>query len=102
MRGTMIELGRRDFLLYTTGYVPFLRVYPGMRIPNPLEVVEHHGTTAADTLCAEILALTKLNWNSCACAGSNPITLDFSRKVSDVLKELPPDVPPLTQYRYYI
>lgn len=102
VRGTMIELGRRDFLVYTTGYVPFLRVYPGMRIPNPLEIVEHHGTTAADTLCSEILALTKLNWNSCAYAGGNPVTLDFSRKVSDVLKELPPDVQPLTQYRYYI
>jgi hypothetical protein len=34
IRGTMIQLGRRDFLLYTTGYVPFLRVYPGMRVPN--------------------------------------------------------------------
>jgi len=98
----MIEVGRRDFLLYTTGYVPFLRVYPGMRVPNPLEIVEHHGTTAPDTLCSEILALTKLNWNSCAFAGSDPVTLDFSRKVSSVLKELPPEVPPLTQYRYYI
>ncbi len=102
IRGTMIQVGRRDFLLYTTGYVPFLRVYPGMRIPNPLEVIEYHGTTAPDTLCSEILALTKLNWNSCSFAGGDPVTLDFSRKVSSVLKELPPDVTPLTQYRYYI
>ncbi len=102
IRGTMIQVGRRDFLLYTTGYIPFLRVYPGMRIPNPLEVVEHFGTTAPDTLCSEILALTKLNWNSCSFAGSDPVTLDFSRKVSSVLRELPSDVTPLTQYRYYI
>jgi hypothetical protein len=102
IRGTMIQLGRRDFLLYTTGYVPFLRVYPGLRIPNPLEVVEHYGTTAPDTLCSEILALTKLNWNSCAFAGGDPVTLDFSKKVSNVLRELPPDVTPMTQYRFYI
>jgi hypothetical protein len=102
IRGTMIQVGRRDFLLYTTGYVPFLRVYPGLRVPNPLEIVEHHGTTAPDTLCSEILALTKLNWNSCAFAGGDPVTLDFSKKVSSVLKELPPDAVPMTQYRYYI
>lgn len=102
IRGTMIQVGRRDFLLYTTGYVPFLRVYPGMRVPNPLEVIEHHGTTAPDTLCSEILALTKLNWNSCSFAGGDPVTLDFSRKVSSVLRELPLDITPLTQYRYYI
>ncbi len=27
---------------------------------------------------------------------------DFSPKVSELLKELPPDIPPLAQYRYYI
>ena len=36
-------------------------------------------------------ALTKLNWNSCAFAGRDPVTLDFSKKVSSMFRELPPD-----------
>jgi hypothetical protein len=48
-----------------------------MRILNPLEVGEHHGDTSADRVCSEILAMTKLNWNSCAFAATDPITIGF-------------------------
>ena len=43
IRGTVIQLVRRNYLIYTRGYIPFLRAYPGMRILNPLEVVEYIG-----------------------------------------------------------
>ena len=102
VRGTMIELGRRNYLVYTRGYIPFLRVYPGTRIPNPLEVVEHHGDSAADTVCSEILALTKLNWNTCAFASGDPVTIAFSRQVGTILKALPEGTDPLTRYKYYM
>jgi hypothetical protein len=102
VRGTMIELGRRNYLVYTRGYVPFLRVYPGTRIPNPLEVLEHHGDSAADVVCSEILALTKLNWNTCAFASGNPVTIAFSRQVGTILKELPADIEPPTKYKFYM
>lgn len=102
VRGTMIELGRRNYLVYTRGYIPFLRVYPGTRIPNPLEVVEHYGDSAADTVCSEILALTKLNWNTCAFASGSPVTVAFSRQVGTILKALPEGIEPLTRYKYYM
>lgn len=102
VRGTMVELGRRNYLVYTLGYVPFLRCYPGPRIPNPLEVVEHHGDSAADVVCSEILALTKLNWNTCAFAGGNPVTVAFARQIGAIMKELPPGVEALTRYKYYM
>jgi hypothetical protein len=102
VRGTMIELGRRKYLVYTRGYIPFLRVYPGTRIPNPLEVVEHHGDSAADTVCSGILALTKLNWNTCAFASGDPVTIAFSRQVGTILKALPDGTEPLTRYKYYM
>lgn len=102
VRGTVVELGRRDYLVYTRGYVPFLRVYPGMRIPNPLEVVEHHGDSAAEKVCSEILSLTKLNWNTCAFASADPVTIAFSRQVATIIKELPEGIEPLTKYRFYI
>ena len=102
VRGTVIELGRRDYLVYTRGYIPFLRAYPGMRIPNPLEVVEHHGDSSAEKVCAEILALTKLNWNTCAFASADPVTIAFSKQVATIIKELPDDIQPLTKYRFYM
>ena len=102
IRGTVVYLARRDYLIYTHGYVPYLRTYHGMRIPNPLEVVEHHGDTSADRVCSEILALTKLNWNSCAFAAADPITIGFSKEVSTILKEMPDGVDPLEKYKFYI
>jgi hypothetical protein len=102
VRGTVVELGRRNYLIYTRGYVPFLRVYPGLRIPNPLEVVEHHGDSSAERVCTEILALTKLNWNTSTFASADPVTIAFSRQVATIIKELPEGVEPLTKYRYYM
>ena len=72
VRGTVIYLARRNYLVYTRGYVPYLRMYPGIEIANPLEVVEHHGDTSAERVCSEILALTKLNWNTSAFASAEP------------------------------
>lgn len=103
LRGTMIQLARRNYLLYTRGYVPYLRAYPGMRVPNPLEIVEHHGDSTGEKVCSEILALTKLNWNSCRFAGGDPITTAFSRQVGTILTELPEvGISPLTKYKFYM
>lgn len=102
VRGTVIELGNRDYLVFTQGYVPFIRQYPGMRVPNPLEIVEHYGDSSAERVCTEILALTKLNWNTCKFASGDPITTSFSQQVATIIKELPEDVRPATKYRFYM
>ena len=65
LRGTVISLSETHHVVYTQGYIPFLRTYPGMRIPNPLEIIEHHGDSPATLISEEILGLTKVNWNSC-------------------------------------
>ncbi len=102
LRGTVIQLGQRNYLIYCNGYVPYLRSYPGKRIPRPLEVIEHHGDSPAVTVCQEILALTKLNWNSCAFGSGIPITIRFARDVGKILTELPKDVQPGTKYKFYM
>lgn len=102
VRGTVVQLGRRDYLLYTHGYLPSLRMYPGMRVPSPLEVVEHHGDSSAEKVCSEILALTKLNWNTCAFASSEPITIAFAKQVGAILRDLPDSVEPQPKYRFYM
>jgi hypothetical protein len=102
LRGTWVRFDDHDYLLYTQGYVPYLRTYPGMRSPQPQEIVEHHGTSPMDMVMREILALTKLNWNSADFSVSQPITLSFSRRVGEILAEMPTTVSPQEEYRFYM
>lgn len=102
LRGTMVQLGPGNALLYTLGYVPFLGQYPGMRVPKPLEIAEHIGSGSLRQVSQEILALTKLDWNSSRFAGRQPITTAFSEDVGHILAELPAGIAPKTQYRFYM
>lgn len=102
IRGTYIALGDTEGLLFTRGYVPFLRRYPGMRVPRPLEIVEHHGSGSMTQIAQEILALTKLDWNTTMFAGKEPITTAFAQDVGHILAELPKDLEPKRSYRFYM
>lgn len=102
LRGTYVKLADTDLMLYTVGYVPYLRTYPGARVPRPLEVVEHHGDSPWNVVLEEIMALTKMNWNTTAFACSEPITLAFSRRVGQILSELGTRAPMRPEYRFYM
>lgn len=102
LRGTMVSLPGKSALLYTRGYTPYLALYSGMRVPRPIELVEHHGSSAMKRVCEEILALTKMDWNSSAFAGKEPITTAFSEDVGHILAELKDGVQPRTTYRFYM
>jgi hypothetical protein len=45
--------------------------------------------------------LTKMNWNSAGFAGSQPITVRFSRLVGDIMREVPRDREPQPQFKFY-
>lgn len=102
IRGTMVRLPDRSILLYTHGYIPYLDVYPGPRVPSPLEILEHHGTSSIDTICREILALTKLNWNFAKFCIKAPITISFSRRVGNILRNSPPGIEPQNKFKFYM
>jgi hypothetical protein len=102
IRGTMVRLPDKSVLLYTNGYIPYLDVYPGPRVPSPLEILEHHGTTSIETICEEILALTKLNWNFAKFCIKAPITVSFSKRVGNILRNAPPDIEPENKFKFYM
>ena len=102
LRGTYIKFSESDLLLYTSGYVPFLRTYPGARVPQPLEILEHFGDSPWDTVLREVLSLTKVNWNTADFACSDPITIAFSRRVGQVLAEVGPHSKIRPEYRFYM
>jgi len=104
LRGLAYLQDRRLGFLWTRGMIPRLRTYPGREIPNPLLVDVCRGDADLQTVMSDILALTKLNYNSCVFADGNPVTLKFADAVGEILTAAPAktvDVPPLP-FKYYI
>lgn len=102
LRGTLTQLPDRSLIFYTQGYTPYLKTYPGPKIPRPLEILEIHGNDDPTVVAKEILSLTKMNWNSAKFSIANPITIAFAREVGAILTELPKDGIVQKQYRFYM
>jgi hypothetical protein len=102
LRGTCFQVGDIDYL-YTTGYIVELQQFHSVHVPSPLQIADHIGyDTPRETLLKETLILTKMNWNSSRVGGLWPITLKFSRMVGDIMREIPPDREPLTNFKFYM
>jgi hypothetical protein len=89
LRGTLLSFDEKNHLLYSRGSVPYFETYPGLYIPNPLQIRLFRHDASAELICNEILGLTKMNWNNTQFDRRLPITIECSRKVGDILKYLP-------------
>lgn len=98
-RGTACRLGDARFL-FTVGYMPAHLTYPGPHIPVPLEVLGAEDDF--DGAVEDLLALSKMNWNSAASFASLPISLSFARKVGGVMAEIPRNSSPNPSFRFYM
>jgi hypothetical protein len=101
LRGTMISLGR-EALLFTRGSVPIYRTYPGLRVPRPLMIRPYSLDTPITDIGKDILALTKMNWNTTQFDGALPIPIRAARQVGKVLRHVPIGQREATEYPYYI
>jgi hypothetical protein len=103
-RGSVYVASDSDAYLYTKGFVPDLQTYPGNHIPAPFWVQKARGDSSIRMICAEILMLTKLNWNTADFCCGVPITLSFARNVGDVFKEFGGDdsYEPSRFFRFYM
>jgi hypothetical protein len=81
LRGTLLSIADDRHLLYTKGSVPFYGTYPGMYIPQPLAFRPAVTESSPVALAAEMLALTKMNWNQTQMDGRLPITLHTADQV---------------------
>jgi hypothetical protein len=95
LRGTHILLDDDNSLLYTRGSVPFYRKYPGPYVPRTLHIRYFQSDRSQSELAAEILALTKLNWNKTQFDSFYPISLAGSKQIGTIYKWCPnpPDEP---------
>lgn len=99
-RGTYCSVND-DAFLFTSGYMPAYRTYPGPHVPAPLELVAGAGVDT-EAAANDVLALTKMNWNSASAFMGLPITLNFAQKVGAVMGEIPPEVEPHPSLRFYM
>jgi hypothetical protein len=102
LRGTVLDLVDGEILVYTRGSVPFFETYPGMYVPRPLRANIVYSENTVRFLSREILALTKLNWNSTQFDGGEPVTIQAARDVGKVLRFCGPDDPIAFRYSFYM
>ena len=84
-RGTALLYTDTMAYLWTKGYIPRLQTQLGLETPNPVSVEITRGTHDIQTVCKDILALTKLNYNTCIFADGTPVTLRFANSIGEVL-----------------
>jgi len=102
VRGTALPLGERGAYLFSTGYTPRLDTYMGPDTPNPVIVRVSRGDCSLNTVLADVLALTKVNFNSCLHNDRMPVTIQFANAVGDVLISAPVDSEPRLPFKFYI
>ncbi len=101
-RGSLISIDNKRNLLYTRGSVFYYQTYPGLYVPQPLDLRIVRSEESPAFIAREILGLTKMNWNNTQFDGKYPVTLGCARKVGEVLKYLGDSEAPQIRYGYYM
>lgn len=102
MRGSFWEVDKRTAYLWGTGYKPKIDNYDGWETPAPLKIDIQHGQADIKQVAEDILALTKLNYNSCKMGDSEPVTIGFSDAVGEILVSNPTIKNPSPKFKFYI
>ncbi|HWT94840.1 MAG TPA: hypothetical protein VN238_17720 [Solirubrobacteraceae bacterium] len=101
-RGTLLETARDSAVLYTRGTVEWYEGYPGMYVPRPVALRAAFAERGIREIADEVLALSKMNWNSTRFDGREPVTLRTARRVANIIKHLPEDAHLEPTYAYYM
>ena len=102
LRGLAYPNGRRSAYLWTRGFVPRQQTYPGREVPIPLSVKVCQGEADLSVVLKDVMALTKLNYNTTNFADGLPVTLRFADAVGEILTAAPLDKTPPLPFRHYI
>src|SRR5207237_485460 len=67
------------------GFAPRLKTYVGRQVPRPLRIDIARGEAEVEVVLRDILALTKLNYNTRPLSDGLPVTLRFADAVGEIL-----------------
>ena len=93
-RGTVIEIGPREALLWIHGDVQDIiktgrSYFKGSRsTPRPVRLVRHVGHGSWDETARAILGLSKMNWNNDSLYDPLPVTMTYAKVLSRVVKRM--------------
>src|SRR5690606_4111367 len=65
-RGTALIQNENKAYLWTRGFIPRLQTQLGLEVPNSLSIEIIKGRSDIEKVCKDVLALTKLNYNTCS------------------------------------
>ncbi len=102
IRGTFLKVTNKSGFLWTSGYKPRLRTYDGWEVPVPIKIDVQHGDAPIDVVARDIFGLTKLNYNACRIGDSQPVTIEFSDDVGEILISNPKVKEASPLFKYYI
>jgi hypothetical protein len=102
IRGTAMLTNHRSGFLWTSGYVPRLDTYLGPDTPNPLQVSIRRGKANIETVMADVLSLSKINYNTCLFNDREPVTIRFADAIGDILVSAPVQSEPRLPFKFYI
>jgi hypothetical protein len=102
LRGTAIIVSDRMAYLWTAGFTPRLETYPGREVPNPLTVDIVKGDADLEQVLSDLMALTKLNFNSAVFSDGLPVTLRFADLVGEILTAGPNEATAPLPFKFYI
>lgn len=94
-RGTMLHLSGSELLVWTQGNAPSVSrtgnnfYKEGRGIPHPVLLRRWAGHSSADEVAADVLALTKMDWNNDGLYNAKPVTLEYASTLAHILKLLP-------------
>ncbi|MCP3447345.1 hypothetical protein [Bradyrhizobium sp. CCGUVB14] len=102
LRGSALKLDNRNAFLWSSGYVPHLLTYPGREVPTPIKIRIVFGASDIEQVVADILALTKVNFNACIFGDGLPVTLRFADDIGEILTAIPEVTSKPLMFRHYI
>lgn len=102
LRGLAYVRDRHTAYLWTKGFTPRLQTYPGMEVPKPLLIDVCRGDVDIEIVLHDIMALTKLNYNTCRFSDGDPVTIRFADAVGEILTAGPIGTVPPLPFKYYI
>lgn len=102
IRGTALIVNEYSGYLWTSGFVPRLGTYMGPDTPNPLHVSVRRGNAPLRTVMRDVLALSKINFNTCLFNDRSPVTIRFADAIGDILVAAPQSSEPMLPFKFYI
>lgn len=102
IRGTAMITGEKSGFLWTSGFVPRLGTYMGPDTPNPLQISIRRGEATLSNVMSDVLALTKINFNTCLFNDREPVTIRFADAIGDILVAAPLAGEPMLPFKFYI